>query len=43
MIRIGCDDVRQLCGYQQPIGNILHSNPIVRLGAQHNTAHTKKE
>lgn len=36
MIRIGCSDVRDLCGYQQPVSNILKANPIVRLGAEHN-------
>jgi phenylalanyl-tRNA synthetase alpha chain len=43
MIRIGCSDVRDLCGYQQPVANVLRNNPIVRLGAEHNTVHTKKE
>lgn len=36
MIRIGCSDVRDLCGYQQPLENILRRNPVVRLGPEHN-------
>lgn len=42
MIRIGCDDVRHLCGYQQPISTIVSQNPVVRLGKEHNAAPTAK-
>ena len=36
MIRNGISDIRDLCGYQQPLNFVLHNNPIVRLGPQHN-------
>ena len=35
-IRLGVNDIRDLCGYQQSLNYVKHNNPVVRLGAQYN-------